>query len=325
FNREASVLSSLQHPQVPQIYDQFSDPDHWYLVLQYVEGPTLETYLEMRATQGKPLQFDEVLEIALQLGEVLHYLHTRQPPVIFRDLKPSNIIRTPPKGTLCLVDFGIARRFRPGQQRDTQALGSPGYAAPEQYGRAQTTPRSDIYSLGALLHFLLSGDDPAEEASPGLRPLSLHAEKGAEALSELVQCMLSPDPELRPATMSKVITALEAIQQQHAAQPAARIWQPPVPRVLPFLASSRQVRVPASSLVAAGQGSVAQRKRLHLHFFTRIINKLFTRQPSFQRLSDTAYAYLRHTSFVNAVAWSPNGKDIASGSSDSSVQVWDAL
>jgi serine/threonine protein kinase len=105
FNREASVLSSLHHPQVPQIYDQFNDQDHWYLVLQYIEGPTLETYLETRATQGKPLQFDEVLDMALQLGEVLNYLHSCQPPVIFRDLKPSNIIRLPRGGKLCHYCF----------------------------------------------------------------------------------------------------------------------------------------------------------------------------------------------------------------------------
>ena len=242
FNREASVLSSLQHPQIPRIYDQFSDQEHWYLVLQYLEGPTLEAYLETRSTQGNPLQFDEVLEMALQLGEVLNYLHTRKPPVIFRDLKPSNIIRTPPNGTLCLVDFGIARRFRSGQKRDTQALGSPGYAAPEQYGRAQTTPRSDIYSLGALLHFLLSGQDPTG-ASPGLTPLQLHSETGAEAISELVQRMLSPDPDLRPGDMGEVIATLEAARQQRGVQPAARIWQPAVQQDLSSSSSQRVVKL----------------------------------------------------------------------------------
>ncbi|HEY7415589.1 MAG TPA: serine/threonine-protein kinase, partial [Ktedonobacteraceae bacterium] len=265
FNREANVLSSLRHPQIPQFYDQFNDQDHWYLVLQYLEGPTLEAYLETRSTQGKPLQFDEVLNIALQLGTVLNYLHTRQPPVIFRDLKPSNIMRTPPKGKLCLVDFGIARRFRFGQKRDTQALGSPGYAAPEQYGRAQTTPRSDIYSLGALLHFLLSGDDPAEEALPGLKPLHLHAEKGEEAVSELVQRMLSPDPELRPATMHDVIAALEAVQQQHITQLAARVWQPPIPQNLPPLWAGQQqvqIQVPTSPLPSVAQKLTPKRRGL---------------------------------------------------------------
>src|SRR5262249_22738482 len=94
FNRELSLLSALHHPQVPHIYDHFTDRDHWYLVLEYLEGTTLETYLQTHAAQGKPLQVDEALDMALQLCTVLEYLHTRQPPVIFRDLKPGNIIRS---------------------------------------------------------------------------------------------------------------------------------------------------------------------------------------------------------------------------------------
>ena len=82
---------------------------------------------------------------------MLGYLHTRQPPIIFRDLKPGNVMITP-DGAIYLIDFGIARLFKPGQQKDTMAFGSPGYAAPEQYGKAQTTPRSDVFSLGVLLH-----------------------------------------------------------------------------------------------------------------------------------------------------------------------------
>src|SRR5579883_1782049 len=137
FNREVELLSSLSHPQLPRIYDQFSDPEHWYVVMDYIEGQTLEEYLQERETRHKPLTVLEALDIALQLCHVLRYLHTRQPPVIFRDLKPDNVMRTP-RGELYLIDFGIARHFKPGQKRDTIPLGSPGYAAPEQYGRAQS-------------------------------------------------------------------------------------------------------------------------------------------------------------------------------------------
>ena len=90
---------------------------------------------------------------------MLDYLHTRQPPIIFRDLKPANIMLTP-TGHIYLIDFGIARHFKPGQTKDTVAFGSAGYAAPEQYGKAQTTTQADIYSLGATLHHLLSGQRP---------------------------------------------------------------------------------------------------------------------------------------------------------------------
>src|SRR5229473_3629810 len=199
FNRELSLLAVLRHPQVPRLYDQFRDREHWYLVLEYLEGTTLETYLETRAAQGQPLQVDEALAMGLQLCRVLEYLHTRQPPVIFRDLKPGNIMRSP-GGRLSLIDFGIARHFRPGQARDTRALGSPGYAAPEQYGRAQTTPQSDIYSLGAMLHQLLTGNDPAQTpfrfALFPLQDLST-----LEKLRSLLLQMVAMDVNERPASI----------------------------------------------------------------------------------------------------------------------------
>src|SRR5260370_11216263 len=165
FHREVLLLSTLEHVNLPRIYDSFTDPEHWYLVMDFIEGETLEQYLRHTTPGSSPattrtLPLDDVFSIALQLCHVLHYLHTRQPPIIFRDLKPANVMRAP-EGNLCLIDFSISRRFKPGQARDTIPFGSPGYAAPEQYGRAQTTPQADLYSLGALLHQLLSGDAPA--------------------------------------------------------------------------------------------------------------------------------------------------------------------
>src|SRR5438128_11181862 len=127
--------------------------------MEFIEGETLEEYLN-KASRGY-LPLIEALDIGMQLCTVLDYLHTRFPPIIFRDLKPANIMRTA-NGHLYLIDFGIARHFKPGQSRDTMALGSPGYAAPEQYGRAQTTPRADIYSLGVMLQQLLTGNNPTQ-------------------------------------------------------------------------------------------------------------------------------------------------------------------
>ena len=210
---------------MPQLYEHFNDLDHWYLVLEYLVGTTLETYLEMRAAQGERIQVEEALAMVLQLCTVLEYLHTRQPPIIFRDLKPGNIIRAP-GGKLSLIDFGIARPFRPGQTRDTQPLGSPGYAAPEQYGHAQTTPQTDIYSLGALLHTLLSGQDPSEQRQ-GLAPLRVDQ---LPELTVLTQRMLSVDPGARPANVREVAAELETMRLMHAAQDAKRIWLPPTPQ-----------------------------------------------------------------------------------------------
>jgi serine/threonine protein kinase len=159
FQREVSVLSQLDHPHLPRVYEDFQTPGHWYLVMDFIEGETLEQYQSKAPNRG--LLLSEVLDIGLQLCTVLDYLHSQHPPIVFRDLKPANIMRTP-SGQLYLIDFGIARYFKPGQAKDTVALGSLGYAAPEQYGKAQTTPRADIYSLGAVLHQLLTTRDPSE-------------------------------------------------------------------------------------------------------------------------------------------------------------------
>src|SRR5579859_6801849 len=167
FHREVAVLSMLHHPQLPTLLDHFSDAEHWYLVMEYMEGETLEQYLlapirhNAALTDNAILPVEEVVRMGLQLCTVLEYLHGRTPSIIFRDLKPGNIIRSA-NGNYALVDFGIARSFKPQQARDTIPSGSPGYAAPEQYGKAQTGPRSDLYSLGAILHQALSGHDPAE-------------------------------------------------------------------------------------------------------------------------------------------------------------------
>src|SRR5437763_2362943 len=166
FKQEAYMLADLHHPHLPNIYEHFKDAGSWYLVMDFIQGGTLQDYLDNHKQEGKlPLKdvkdLKDVLDMGIQLCTVLDYLHMRQPPIIFRDLKPLNIMKTS-QGHLYLIDFGIARHFKAGQAKDTLILGSPGYAAPEQYGKAQTTPRADIYSLGATLHQLITGDDPSQ-------------------------------------------------------------------------------------------------------------------------------------------------------------------
>ena len=164
FQREAHLLASLSHPNLAAVTDFFPEGENWYLVMEFVEGETLARRLER--SPGHRLPLPEALPIIRQLCDVLEYLHTRQPPVIFRDLKPSNIMLTP-EGRVKLIDFGIARFFRPGQRQDTVNLGTPGYAAPEQYGGlGQSDPRTDIYSLGVLIHQVVTGYDPAAAAVP---------------------------------------------------------------------------------------------------------------------------------------------------------------
>jgi serine/threonine-protein kinase len=138
------------------VTDHFEQDGKAYLVMEYVSGETLLSYLQR---EGLPQPPARVFEWVRQLCDALEYLHTQQPPIIFRDLKPANIMLTP-QGQVKLIDFGIARLFKPGQAKDTQAFGTVGYSAPEQYGRGQTDARSDVYALGVLVHQLLTGYDP---------------------------------------------------------------------------------------------------------------------------------------------------------------------
>jgi outer membrane protein assembly factor BamB/tRNA A-37 threonylcarbamoyl transferase component Bud32 len=154
FEREAALLATLSHPGIPKIYDFFPANGRVYLVLEYIEGRDLETQLEQRKAA---MQEDEVVKWAVQICDVMEYLHGHQPqPIIFRDMKPSNII-VAPDGKVTLIDFGIAKMFQ-SDKRGTM-IGTEGYAPPEQY-RGLAEPRGDIYALGATMHHLLTNFDP---------------------------------------------------------------------------------------------------------------------------------------------------------------------
>ena len=209
FERESRILADLLHPNLPRIYDHFTENERSYLVMDFIEGRTLEDYLEK--ANGSSLPLDQVVEWAEQICNVLNYLHNHQPPIIFRDLKPSNVMISE-SGHIYLIDFGIARMFKPGQSHDTIALGSPGFAAPEQYGKAQSSPRSDIYSLGALLHCLLTGVDPSEQPF-FFKPASQLNPAVPLNLEQLFQQMLEMDAQKRPASAQDVLKVLRQTQQ----------------------------------------------------------------------------------------------------------------
>lgn len=205
FRREAAILAHLQHPNLPNVYDYFEEGGQFYLVMDYIEGETLAQRL-YRSPQGLPPE--EVVGWALQLCDVLEYLHRQNPPVIFRDMKPANVMVTP-EGKVKLIDFGVARLFDPGKRTDTLKMGTAGYAPPEQYaGQGQTTPRSDIYALGVTLHELLTGDDPTAHPFIFTPPHQLNRAV-SPALSAVVMRAVSLDPAARFPSARAMRDALE--------------------------------------------------------------------------------------------------------------------
>ncbi len=187
FKVEAKMLQGLSHVNLPAFTGLFSEDSRYFMVMEYIDGSTLEDLLERN---GAPFPERRVLGWARQLCDVLEYLHGQNPPIIFRDMKPGNVMLTR-DGRIKLIDFGIARFFRSTSSQDTQLLGTPGFAPPEQYGKAQTDVRSDIYSLAMTLFQLLTntlsergfGLRSVRAISPHISPTVARALEKAASLS----------------------------------------------------------------------------------------------------------------------------------------------
>lgn len=149
---EPNILKNLSHPGIPRVVDIFYKEGHLYIVEDYIEGETLQDYIKRNGFIG----IKEISRIALDICNIIEYLHSFNPPIIYRDLKPSNIMMTP-KEKVVLIDFGISRVYKEGEDKDTICMGSKGYAAPEQYGIEQTCTQTDIYGIGAVMYFMITG------------------------------------------------------------------------------------------------------------------------------------------------------------------------
>lgn len=207
FNAEAQILAGLNHPNLPRISDFFQEAGRHYLVMDYIAGETLE----QRLGRG-PLSVPETLALGTQIADTLAYLHSQPEPVIFRDLKPANVILAA-DGRPTLVDFGIARVFRAEGVKDTRPLGTPGYAAPEQYGRGQSDARTDLFALGATLHHALSGIDPGDKPFQ-FGPLSELRGDVPAALERIVLRAVSLKPEDRLQSAADLRQALAGVERE---------------------------------------------------------------------------------------------------------------
>ena len=226
FRREANILATLNHPAIPKIFDFFDENDRAYLVMEYINGSDLELLMQ----KTKELPNDKIIEWAIDLCDVLDYLHNQRPDVIvFRDMKPSNVM-IDSLGRVRLIDFGIAKALASmevtGVVRHTM-IGTEGYSAPEQY-KGDVSPRSDIYSLGATLHHLLTRTDPRLDAPFTFheRPILNYNAKVPPGLIAIVEKALSYGSSDRYANCSEMKADLEALRGRAPAAVASKAGAP---------------------------------------------------------------------------------------------------
>lgn len=205
---EANLLKRLDYPALPRIVDIIETNETIYIVMDYIEGENLQTILKEYGPQTEEV----VLTWAKQLCGVLHYLHTRTPAIIYRDMKPGNVIITP-DGNLKLIDFGIAREYKEENISDTISLGTKGYAAPEQFGgQGQTDARTDIYSFGVTLYTILTGKNPSEPPYE-IYPIRYWNSNLSGGLEKIIEKCTQLNPQDRYQSCTELLYALQHYEE----------------------------------------------------------------------------------------------------------------
>ncbi len=259
FQHEARLLASLKHPHLVAVNDFFEENGDQFLVMEYINGATLEDVLK---ASGQPLPVRRVLAWALQLCDVLEYLHGRNPPVLFRDLKPNNIM-VDAADHVYLIDFGISRVLEPDKSTTTfiKGAGTAAFSPPEQYG-GSTDERADIYALGASLYYLLSNTLPMpaplrmadDTALPVLQTVNPEV---TPRLAALVDKMMMLKREDRLASMSEVVTQLREVELELEGgntAPSRPPAQPPAGAATPTPVVAAPALAPVRAPAALGKG-----------------------------------------------------------------------
>ena len=206
---ETEMLKKLDHPNLPSIIDVIDKDDSFIIVMDYIEGNSLQDLID---TDG-PQHPEKVIEWAKQLCDVLGYLHSRRPPIIYRDMKPANVMLRP-TGDVTLIDFGTAREYKYANQADTTYLGTRGYAAPEQFGgRGQTDARTDIYTLGATMYHLITGYSPADTNFEVLPIGKFVPQLKGSGLEKIITKCCQNDPAKRYQDCAELMAALNLVHK----------------------------------------------------------------------------------------------------------------
>ena len=205
---EANLMKRLDHPALPRIVDIIDNGQTIYVIMDYIEGESLESVVKEYGAQP----WEVVVEWAKQLCDALNYLHSQKPPIIYRDMKPANVMLKP-EGNLKVIDFGIAREYKEKNLADTTILGTKGYAPPEQHGARQTDARSDIYALGMTLHHLLTAEDP-REPDYMYAPIRQWNPELPGGLERMIDKCTALDPEDRYQNCNELMYALEHHEEE---------------------------------------------------------------------------------------------------------------
>ena len=207
---ETEMLKKLSHPNLPAIIDVIDREDSFIIVMDYIEGKSLQDVVNASGPQDA----ETVVEWARQLCDVLGYLHSRRPPIIYRDMKPANVMLRP-DGQVALIDFGTAREYKLTSKGDTTWLGTRGYAAPEQFGgHGQTDARTDIYNLGATIYHLLTGYSPADTQFVIYPVGQLRPELAGSGIEKVVKKCCEPEPANRYQNCAELMYALDHVHDE---------------------------------------------------------------------------------------------------------------
>ena len=224
FLQEAELLRTLTHANLPAVSEIFVHDGRPCIVMEFVVGQTLDERIRIA---NAALAAPQVISVCIQVARVLHYMHTQNPAIIYRDVKPSNIMLRADR-VIKLIDFGVARTYKKRQTKDTVAMGSAGYAPPEQYGKGQTDARSDVYGLGATLLHLLTNITPVPLHQPTVGSIKrLNVTVSSELELVIIRAM-EQDPAKRYQTADQMAEALLACLDETYVDPTIGVTPPAI-------------------------------------------------------------------------------------------------